>query len=85
MKQTELFEEIVVMISHTFAIPQSRITLETSIRESITNSPIELYDFLDELENNMGITILDDDRYMDLATVADLVHYVQRELAVSQD
>lgn len=71
------FEKIQSMISEQLDIEPEQITEDTNLLEDLDADSLDLFQIINDIEDEFGITIDEDET--DIVTVRDLVEYVDQQ------
>ncbi|XJS11409.1 acyl carrier protein [Aerococcaceae bacterium WGS1372] len=74
MEEYIMFEKIKEIIVDQLGVEESEVTLETSFENDLEADSLDIFQVINEIEDEFDITI---DTDQDLKTVADLVSYVE--------
>lgn len=69
-----MFEKIKEIIVDQLGVEESEVTLETSFENDLEADSLDIFQVINEIEDEFDITI---DTDQDLKTVGDLVNYVE--------
>ena len=69
-----MFEKIRVIIVDQLGVEENEVTLETSFENDLEADSLDIFQVINEIEDEFDITI---DNDQDLKTVGDLVSYVE--------
>lgn len=69
-----MFEKIKEIIVDQLGVEESQVTMETSFENDLEADSLDIFQVINEIEDEFDITI---DTDQDLKTVADLVNYVE--------
>lgn len=69
-----MFEKIKEIIVDQLGVEESEVTMETSFENDLEADSLDIFQVINEIEDEFDITI---DTDQDLKTVADLVNYVE--------
>ena len=74
MEEYIMFEKIKEIIVDQLGVEESQVTLETSFESDLEADSLDIFQVINEIEDELDITI---DTDQDLKTVGDLVSYVE--------
>jgi len=75
-----IFEKLSSLIAEQFNVEVSSITMDTSFADDLNADSVDIVDLSMALEEEFGIEELDEDDASSIATVGDLVRYLQSKL-----
>ncbi len=75
-----IFEKLSSLIAEQFNVEASSITMDTSFADDLNADSVDIVDLSMALEEEFGIEELDEDDASSIATVGDLVRYLQSKL-----
>lgn len=75
-----IFEKLCSLISEQFNVDADAITLETSFTDDLNADSVDIVDLSMALEEAFDIDEMDEEEAASIATVGDLVRYLQNKL-----
>jgi len=75
-----IFEKLSALIAQQFNVEADTITLDTSFADDLNADSVDIVDLSMALEEEFGIEEMDEDDTSSIATVGDLVRYLQNKL-----
>ena len=75
-----IFEKLVALIAEQFNVDEDSITMETSFVDELNADSVELMDLSVALEEEFGVEELADEDVSAIATVGDVVHFLQTHM-----
>ncbi len=75
-----IFEKLSALIAQQFNVDTDTITMDTSFADDLNADSVDIVDLSMALEEEFGIEEMDEDDTSSIATVGDLVRYLQNKL-----
>ncbi len=75
-----IFEKLSALIAQQFNVEADSITMDTSFADDLNADSVDIVDLSMALEEEFGIEEMDEDDASSIATVGDLVRYLQNKL-----
>ncbi len=75
-----IFEKLSALIAQQFNVDADTITMDTSFADDLNADSVDIVDLSMALEEEFGIEEMDEDDASSIATVGDLVRYLQNKL-----
>lgn len=75
-----IFEKLSALIAEQFNVDADAITMETSFADDLNADSVDIVDLSMALEEEFGIEELSEDEAAAIATVGDLVRFLQNKL-----
>jgi len=75
-----IFEKLSALIAQQFNVEADSITMDTSFSDDLNADSVDIVDLSMALEEEFGIEEMDEDDASSIATVGDLVRYLQNKL-----
>ena len=75
-----IFEKLVALIAEQFNVDEVSITMDTSFVDDLNADSVDLMDLSVALEEEFGIEEMGDEDVSSIATVGDVVHFLQSRL-----
>ncbi len=75
-----IFEKLCALIAQQFNVDADTITMDTSFADDLNADSVDIVDLSMALEEEFGIEEMDEDDASSIATVGDLVRYLQNKL-----
>lgn len=75
-----IFEKLSALIAEQFNVDADAITMETSFADDLNADSVDIVDLSMALEEEFGIEELSEDESAAIATVGDLVRFLQNKL-----
>ena len=75
-----IFEKLSALISEQFNVDADSITMETSFIDDLNADSVDILDLSMALEEAFGIEELDEEEASSIATVGDLVRFLQNKI-----
>ena len=75
-----IFEKLVALIAEQFNVDEDSITMETSFVDDLNADSVDLMDLSVALEEEFGIEEMADEEVSSIATVGDVVRFLQSRI-----
>ena len=75
-----IFEKVVALIAEQFNVDEDSITMETSFVDDLNADSVDLMDLSVALEEEFGIEEMGDEDVSSIATVGDVVRFLQSRI-----
>ena len=75
-----IFEKLVALIAEQFNVDEDSITMDTSFVDDLNADSVDLMDLSVALEEEFGIEEMADEDVSSIATVGDVVHFLQSRI-----
>ncbi len=75
-----IFEKLAALIAEQFNVDAETITMETSFTDDLNADSVDIVDLSMALEEAFGIDELEEDEASSIATVGDLVRFLQNKV-----
>jgi acyl carrier protein len=75
-----IFEKLVALIAEQFNVDEDSITMETSFVDDLNADSVDLMDLSVALEEEFGIEEMADEDVSSIATVGDVVRFLQSHI-----
>lgn len=75
-----IFEKLAALIAEQFNVDAETITMETSFTDDLNADSVDIVDLSMALEEEFGIDELDEEEASSIATVGDLVRFLQNKV-----
>ena len=75
-----IFEKLVALIAEQFNVDEDSTTMDTSFVDDLNADSVDLMDLSVALEEEFGIEEMGDEDVSSIATVGDVVHFLQSRL-----
>ncbi len=75
-----IFEKLCALIAQQFNVDADTITMDTSFADDLNADSVDIVDLSMALEEEFSIEEMDEDDASSIATVGDLVRYLQGKL-----
>ena len=75
-----IFEKLASLISEQFNVDADSVTMETSFADDLNADSVDIVDLSMALEEEFGIEELSEEEASSIATVGDLVRFLQSKL-----
>ena len=75
-----IFEKLAALIAEQFNVDEDSITMDTSFVDDLNADSVDLMDLSVALEEEFGIEEMGDEDVSAIATVGDVVHFLQSRL-----
>ncbi|HJA63848.1 MAG TPA: acyl carrier protein [Candidatus Intestinimonas stercoravium] len=75
-----IFEKLCKLISEQFGIEADTITMDTTFENDLDADSLDIVELSMALEEEFGISEMSEDEIAKIATVGDLVNYIQNKL-----
>ena len=75
-----IFEKVCSLISEQFNVDEDSITMDTSFADDLNADSVDIVDLSMALEEAFEIDEMEEEDAAAIATVGDLVHYLQNKL-----
>lgn len=75
-----IFEKLASLISEQFNVDADSVTMETSFADDLNADSVDIVDLSMALEEEFGIEELTEEEASSIATVGDLVRFLQSKL-----
>ena len=75
-----IFEKLVALIAEQFNVDEDGITMETSFVDDLNADSVDLMDLSVALEEEFGIEEMADEDVSSIATVGDVVRFLQSHI-----
>ncbi|MGY4105660.1 acyl carrier protein [Ignavigranum ruoffiae] len=72
-----IFDKIKEIIVDQLEVDADKITMDTNFQKDLEADSLDVFQIVSEIEDSLNVEIDTDE---DLATVADLVHYIEQQL-----
>lgn len=72
-----IFEKIKEIIVDQLDVEESKITMQTNFQKDLEADSLDVFQIVSEIEDSLNVEIDTDE---DLATVEDLVQYIEKQL-----
>ena len=75
-----IFEKLAALIAEQFNVDVDTVTMETSFSDDLNADSVDIVDLSMALEEAFGIDELEEDEASSIATVGDLVRFLQNKV-----
>ena len=75
-----IFEKLCDLISEQFSVEADTITMETTFTEDLGADSLDIVELSMALEEELGVSEMSEEDIAGIATVGDLVNYLQSKL-----
>ena len=75
-----IFEKLSELISEQFGVEPDTITMETTFEDDLGADSLDIVELSMALEEEFGVSEMEEDEISSITTVGDLVHYLQNKL-----
>ncbi|NBI68369.1 acyl carrier protein [Pseudoflavonifractor sp. 60] len=75
-----IFEKLAALIAEQFNVDVDSITMDTSFSDDLNADSVDIVDLSMALEEEFGIDELEEDETSSIATVGDLVRFLQNKV-----
>lgn len=75
-----IFEKLKALIAEQFNVDEESITMDTSFADDLNADSVDIVDLSMALEEEFGIEELGEDESSSIATVGDLVRFLQSKI-----
>ena len=75
-----IFEKLKALIAEQFNVDEDSITMDTSFADDLNADSVDIVDLSMALEEEFGIEELGEDESSSIATVGDLVRFLQSKI-----
>ena len=75
-----IFEKLCDLISEQFSVEADTITMETTFTEDLGADSLDIVELSMALEEEFGVSEMSEEEIAGIATVGDLVNYLQSKL-----